>query len=409
MIREANHLHHPRYLGHQVAAPWPQAALVDLVAALLNQGMAIAEMGRCGVGAERAVSRWMTGLCGWGEEAGAVFTSGGSLGNLNALLAMRQARARSDVWQDGGHGFSVLVSEQAHYCIDRAARILGWGGEGAWSVPTDAEHRMRAPAAEGELRRARAQGREVLGVVASSCTTATGTYDPLPELAEFCEREGLWLHVDGAHGAGALVSPALRGRLEGIERADSLVWDAHKMLLVPALCTAVLFRDRRHRNSAFKQRADYLFGDGEADGLDPAEHTLECTKRMMALKLYAVLSALGPGRLQEHVEGCHGRARELWALVSEHPGLEAAHRPESNILCFRYRPARGGTPRAGLQPAIRAEVLRRGRHYIVQTRLRGEEWLRVTLMSPLTGRPHLEELVREVTEIGAFLEESRRA
>jgi L-2,4-diaminobutyrate decarboxylase len=182
---------------------------------------------------------------GWPETSGGVMTSGGSVGNLTALLAARQSRAGFDAWGAGGHGgppLAVLCSAQVHYSISRALRIMGWGDGGAIAVPVDERYRLRAGELATAAARAAADGRRVIAVVASAGSTATGAYDPLGEIADFCDGSGLWLHVDGAHGASAALSPRLRHLVAGIERADSVVWDAHKMMMMPALVTGVLFR-----------------------------------------------------------------------------------------------------------------------------------------------------------------------
>src|SRR5262249_41324946 len=132
--------------------------------------------------------------------------------------------------------------------------ILGWGEGGCELVVSDAAFRLRADDLEPALERARAGGRRVIGVVASACSTATGVFDPLPDVAAFAERHELWFHVDGAHGASAALSTKYRSLFAGIERVDSVVWDAHKMMLLPALVTAVVFRDGRRSYEAFAQR-----------------------------------------------------------------------------------------------------------------------------------------------------------
>jgi len=160
----------------------------------------------------------------------------------------------------------VLVSEEAHYSIDRAIRIMGWGRQGAVPVPADEQFRMRATALEDSYGAATRAGLKVIAVVANACSTATGTYDPLEEIADFCAARNLWFHVDGAHGAVAVLSNRYRSLMKGVERADSLVWDAHKMMLMPLLVSAVLFRDRAAGDRAFEQRASYLFDEAGPRG-----------------------------------------------------------------------------------------------------------------------------------------------
>ncbi|MCC7055258.1 MAG: hypothetical protein IT355_18440 [Gemmatimonadaceae bacterium] len=408
MLAGATRLHHAGFVGHQVAPPLPLAALCDLAADLLNNGQAVYEMGQGGTVMEMHVIRWMCDTIGLGDMAGGVLTSGGTLATLNALLAMRQAKAGWDVWTHGAVGGpipAVLVSEQAHYCADRAVRIMGWGADGLVKVPVDAQFRMRTDLLADGLASATASGRRVIGVIASACSTATGAFDPLGPIADFCAAHDLWMHVDGAHGAALALSPRHRHVLDGIARADSVVWDAHKMLLQPALVTAVLFRDQRHAAGAFAQDASYLLDAANDDAwFDLASRTFECTKRMMSFKLYATLAVYGPGLLAAYVTRVVDLAREFAALLRAQPDFELAVEPECNIVCFRHRPA-GFDGDAGaldaLQAELRRRVIRGGHFYPVQTRLRGSLWLRTTLMGPFTSIDDLQRLLHELRRAAA--------
>lgn len=391
VLQESNHLHHPRYLGHQVSAPLPAAALCDLVGSLLNNGTAVFEMGPVTSVLERRLVEWMAGLAGYGPGAGGFLTSGGSAGNLTALLAAREAKGA--VWEAGStEPFAVLVNEHAHYSLKRAAQVMGWGAGGAVPVATDAEFRMTRRGLEEAWQRA---GRRVLAVVANACSTATGTYDSLDMAADFCEEKGLWLHVDGAHGASVLLSRRRRHLLDGLERADSLVWDAHKMMRMPALVTAVLFRRAEDSYAAFSQRASYLLaGEAREEWFNLAHRTLECTKTMMALRLYATLRHHGVEVFEEHVDRTHDLALEFAEMLRAAPDFEVGHAPESNIVCFRH--LRPGVDADGLQARLRAAVLEEGSFYVVQTRLPRGLHLRCTLMSPSTTREDLEALMERL-------------
>ncbi len=395
VIASSNHLHHPRYVGHQVSAPLPVAALAELASAVLNNGMAVFEMGPAATAMERACLQWMARKLGLGDGAGGVLTSGGSVGNLTALLAARQGHAGSDPWTDGVHAgppLSILVGGDAHYSIARAAQIMGLGAAAVVPVALDARHRLDPAALPASLERARRGGRRPIAVVASTCSTATGAFDPLSPIADFCEAEALWLHVDAAHGGAAALSPHHAHLLAGIERADSIVWDAHKMLAQPALVTAVLFREARRSFETFAQRASYLFG--EANEWDIGQRTLECTKRMMSLELYATLACDGERVLAAHVERTFELGARLAALVSEAPDFELALAPDCNIVCFRHTPA--GVPDAdldALQSHARAEILRSGAFYLVETWLDGKRYLRTTIMNPLTDEADLRALL----------------
>ena len=411
MLADATQLHHAGFVGHQVAPPLPLAALCDLTADMLNNGMAVYEMGQPGTAMELHVIRWMCDTLGLGAKAGGVLTSGGTLATLTALLAMRQARAGWNVWTDGNANqpaAAVLVSEQAHYCADRAVRIMGWGANGLVKVPVDGRFRMRIDQLEPALMRARAAGRQVLGVVASACSTATGAFDELEPIADFCATHELWMHVDGAHGAALSVSAKHRDVLRGIDRADSVIWDAHKMLLQPALVTAVLFKDQRHSAGAFSQEASYLLDTAHDDAwFDLASRTFECTKRTMSFKLYATLAAYGPALLDAYVTRVVDLAASFAGLLREQPDFELAVEPQCNIVCFRYRPAARAMDDAScdaLQASVRRAVVLRGNFYPVQTRLHGALWLRTTLMGPFTTIDDLARLLQEIRTVASQMQ-----
>ncbi|MEJ7602982.1 MAG: aminotransferase class V-fold PLP-dependent enzyme [Kofleriaceae bacterium] len=385
----------PRCLGHQVPPPLPAAVLAEAMSAILNNGMAVAEMGPAAVPIELAMVDWMCSKLGLPTGAGGVMTSGGSLGNLTAMLAMRQARAGYDAWTEGAQGgppLAVIVSEDAHYSIARTVRIMGWGEGGAIAAAVDDRRRLTAHGVEHAL--ARAGDRKVIGLVAAAGSTATGAFDPLAELADVAEQHGLWLHVDAAHGGSVCVSPSQRDKLRGIDRADSIVWDAHKLLMMPALITGVLFRRESHAYAAFAQQASYLFAatTPEETWWDLGQRTLECTKRMMAIELWATVRAYGEAWFAEVVDRQHELACALAARVNAAPDFELALPPESNIVCYRHVPD-GATDLDALNRTLRQRVVEDGRFYIVGTQLPTGYHLRSTVMNPLTEPSDLDDLL----------------
>jgi L-2,4-diaminobutyrate decarboxylase len=348
----------------------------------------------------------MAAQLGMPADAGGFLTSGGSLGNLTALLAARQAHAGFDVWSGGDHAgppLAALCSSQAHYSLARAVRIMGWGDEGAVPVDVDARFRLDPAALPAAFDRAVARGRRPIAVIASAASTGTGAYDPLPAIADFCAARGLWLHVDGAHGASAALSRTHRHLVAGIERADSVTWDCHKMMAMPALITAVLFRDGRRSYEAFAQEASYLFLAAR-EWQNLGQRTLECTKRMMGVIVHAALHAHGVGAFRDYVDRCFALGAALAAHVEAAPDMELAVPPDGNIVCWRYRPARADPARLDeLQAEVRRRVLERGRFYILQTRLPAGLFLRSALMNPLTEDVDLVAMLEEVRAAGATI------
>lgn len=392
--------HHPRYVGHQVSAAIPRAALLGLVAQVLNNGMAAFEAGPAIVALERRIIEWMLSKAGFPETGGGVLTSGGSLGNLTALLA---ARKRVDPEGRAQLPPAILVSEQAHYSNERAAQIMGLGRDAVFPVATDARYRIDTTDLAAARRRAIESGRAPFAVVASAGATGTGSIDPLEDVADFAADHGLWMHVDGAHGASALLSKRYAPALRGIERADSLVWDAHKLMSMPALATAVLFRDGAAPYATFAQNAAYLFEERtEPPWFDIGLRTIECTKPLIALPLYGCLATLGTRVFEDAVDVLYDLARSFAERIASEPDFELACAPDSNIVCFRFRPPGSEAPEAqdALQRRVRDELRKAGAFYVVLTTLRGRVHLRVSLMNPRTTLGDLEALVAAIRDVG---------
>ncbi len=390
-------VHHPKYIGHQVSVAAPVAALADLVSTFSGNEACIYELGPAGTAVELAVIEWCLAQAEFPAGADGLITSGGTLGNLTALLAARGAVSPSTAWREGmaaAPRLAILASEHAHYCITRAAGILGLGESAVVPIPTDSACRIDPNGLAGAYRRTVREGRRVMAVVATAGVTATGAYDPLREIGEFCRERGLWFHVDGAHGASALASPRHRARLDGVDLADSLVWDFHKMLFMPALATAVLFRDGRRAHTVFEQDASYLYHAEAGDArYDLGHRTFETTKRVLALPLWLALQTYGVERVVAPLERTCAVAAWLAERLGREGDLEVPAAPESNIVCFRVRrPGLAGSALDAFQEAVRRRLARSGDYYLSQARLPGGVHLRATLMNPMTTEADLEGL-----------------
>jgi L-2,4-diaminobutyrate decarboxylase len=406
-LDHSTRMHHPAFLAHQVAVPDEASALADLIHGVSNNGMAIYEMGPAAVAVEMAVLDWMLALAGWprlrrpedqgcpGPFAGGVLTNGGSLANLTALLAAR-AHAAPETWEQGATGdLCVLAPPEAHYSIGRAVGIMGLGTSALVPVTADNRQVIRPDCLPAAARAARAGGRRIMALVAGACSTGPGLYDPLEEIAAFCHEEGIWLHVDGAHGASALLSPTLRSRLRGIDKADSLVWDAHKMLRTSALCAAVLVRDGARLEAAFRQDASYILHDSDRPGVDLITRTVECTKLPLGLKLYLNLLISGEDSLRSYVERQYAVTRRFHDIIAARPGFSCPFPPEANILCFRA-PGDDAT-----QLNLRRQLLEKGDFYLSSTEIDGTRYLRMTVMGPETGDAQIEGLLLAIEALGA--------
>jgi L-2,4-diaminobutyrate decarboxylase len=405
IIDNSIHIHHPHYVGHQVTSPLPAAALVQFCTTLLNNGAAIYEMGPVNMAMERNVIKRFGSLIGYAKGSDGIFTHGGTAGNLTAMLAARQVKTDYNIWEDGikeANRPGYMISEQAHYSVGRNVKIMGLGEESIVKVPVDRHFRMRTDHLEDIKYEAEKRGIKVISVIASSCSTATGSYDDLESIAGFCEKHKLWMHVDGAHGMGVLFSEKYKDRAKGIERADSVVIDFHKMLLVPALNTLVMFRNGERSFETFAQKASYLFQKSQKNvWYNSAIRTIECTKSALGIIAYTALKYYGGSYFRSYIDSRYDLAKEFSCMIKDDQQFELATDPESNIVCFRYVPERyAETSLNSINAAIRDTIIKEGSFYIVQTELDGKIWLRLTIINPVTSLDDLKALLKKVLEIG---------
>lgn len=410
MLDRGHNLHHPRYIGHQVPAPVPIAGLFDAVGAVTNQVMAIYEMGPWATAVERALVQRLGQQIGWPSDSFAgLVTHGGSLGNLTALLTARNV-VLEGAWESGVDFRDkkpvLVVQGDAHYSVARAAGVIGLGTKQVVRAALDERRKLDPQKLDEQLGTLMASGHRVVAVSACACATPIGAFDPLREVAAVCRRRGVWLHVDAAHGGAALFSRRYRHLLDGVDQADSVVWDAHKMMFMPALCAFVLYRDKRHRFETFRQEAPYLF-DPSAPGMaeyDSGMATLECTKRAAAYGLWGTWSLFGPQLFEDLVDVTFDLGRLFHEKLLTAEDFVPLHDPECNIVAFRHVPAAMTTAPPETLGAFQRELRRRliesGKFYIVQTNHGGIGALRVTIINPLTTSDDLDELLQSLRELG---------
>ena len=397
------HLHHPKYMGHQLSPPAPVSALADFLGAVLNNGMVGYEMGSVSTAMEKLVISTFTDALGYGSEGEGFLTSGGTLANLTALLSARKAIVSRDIWEEGSGGerLAVMVSAQAHYCIDRAARIMGLGAEGILPIEVNADFQMNTELLEETWQQARDKGLKVFSIIGSACNTSTGSYDSLEAIAEFARRKNIWFHVDGAHGAPVIFSEKYKHLVKGIRQADSVVIDCHKMLMTPTLTTALLYKESDQSYRTFQQDAHYLWQqEADPEWYNYGKRTFECTKLMMSLKFFTIMKVHGMEVLGDNVTALYDLARTFASLIHQRKQVELLMEPQSNIVCFRIADNDLTQQELNnLNARVRDQILHDGEFYIVQTTLKGTIYLRTTLMNPFTTADHLSALLDKIEEL----------
>lgn len=404
VLTDATRLMHPMCMGHQVSAPLPATIWTDALISAVNGSASVREMSPSANAIEHQVVRWLGDLAGYGPESGGTLTSGGTEATFTALLAAR-ARACPDAWEQGvGASPPVVVyGEQAHYAVTRAIAEMGLGLRSGISVPVR-QHRMDTTVLRETLDRLATEGRPVMAVVATAGSTSVGAFDDLEAIGAECARRGIWLHVDGAHGASALLSSRHRHRLAGLAHASSIAWDPHKMMLLPLSAGLLLVRNERDLDATFAQRAPYLFHAQESErGWDQGVRSFQCSRRTDVIKLWVALERYGADGIGHLYDRLCDLTVALFTRVTDHPDFEPLHAPESNILCFRYVGREAGADVDSFNFELRQAYNRSGEGWITTTVLDGQRALRTTIMNPHTSEEHLDRLLDGLSRTAARL------
>ena len=319
---------HPRYLSFIPCAPSDAASMFDLVVGASNIYAGSWLEGAGAVYAENLALRWIADLAALPAGAGGVFTPGGTIGNLSALVAARHtARERATA---GTRPNVVIATDGAHSSIKSAAEVMD--AELA-TVPKDAAGRMTG---ENLRRVVVEQGPEkVFAVVATAGTTNFGIIDDLASVAEVCQEFGLWFHVDGAYGGAGLAAPSIRHRYVGIELCDSFIVDPHKWLFAPYDCCALIYRDPALARAAHTQKAGYLDVLTEAPEWNPTDYSIGLTRRARGLPFWFSLTVNGTDAYTSAVEHTLNIARYAEEEVARRPYLELVRERDLTVVVFR--------------------------------------------------------------------------
>ncbi|HSL72906.1 MAG TPA: pyridoxal-dependent decarboxylase [Ilumatobacteraceae bacterium] len=387
---------HPRFLSFVPAAPTEASILFDLVVGASNVYAGSWLEGAGAIFAENEALAWIAGLAGLPAGAGGVFVSGGTAGNLSALVAARwRWRQRAGSANDRVRGLMV-ASAGAHSSVVQAARVMD---ADVVLVPGGARGEMRGDAVQTTIAGLEPADRErVFAVVATAGTTNVGVIDDLVGAADAAAALGAWFHVDGAYGGAALAAPSVRDRFVGIERADSFIVDPHKWLFAPFDSCALLYRDPTVARAAHTQHAEYLdvlhADDTRDEPWNASDFAHHLSRRARGLPLWFSLATYGTDAYVEAVETTLQVAVDAARLVDAHPLTELLMEPELSIVIFR---------RTGWGPddcqAWSDNELAAGRSFVVPTTWQGETVLRLCIVNPRTT-------VDDVAAILSSLEET---
>lgn len=344
---------------------------------------------------EKNLVNWMCSLAGYPHSSGGLFVSGGSIANLTALTAARDAKLTFNERTNA----VIYVSDQTHSSVAKGLHIIGFANSQIHTVATDEGFRMDVDALSSAVKQDIAEGKKPFAVVASAGTTNTGSVDPLNAIADICESYGMWMHVDGAYGASALLSETHSRELAGIERSDSLSWDAHKWMAQTYGCSVVLVRDRKTLVNSFDAHPEYL-KDAEAspNSIEFWDLGPELTRPARGLKLWITLQVLGSdemGRIFDH--GC-GMAEFAERTVRSLPGWEIVSTAKLGIVNFRYAPSdiSSEAERDAINHRAAAELTRSGFAQVFTTELHGHKVIRLCTINPRTTEEDIKETVKRL-------------
>jgi len=397
---------HPRFWAWYMGAGCLTGALADFLAAIDGSNLGGGDTGANQV--DHQVTDWLRQMMGFPEGASGTLVNGGSMANIVGLTAARNAMADVDLHHqsvaDIGAPLRFYASDQVHSCHMKAMNLLGVGGTALTRIATDDAFRMDLDALRAAIRTDRSQGVRPACVIATAGTTNTGSIDPLPEIADLCRDQGIWLHVDGCIGAMFSIAPSNRHLVAGIERADSLALDLHKGLQAPFDVGCALLRDQRLHRATFAENAEYL--QVATRGLAAAEflhdYGLETTRGFRALKVWMMLRHHGVETFGRILDRNIAQALHLTALIDAAPELELMAPTATSVVCFRHAPGvMGEADLRAHNTEIMLRIQETGIAVITDTTIRGRHCLRVAICNHRTKDEDIDLLVQEVLRIGA--------
>ena len=404
VVEMTNHVDHPRFFGYIPLANNFISVMADALASGHNIFNAVWLQGPGAAQIERLTVDWLRRIVGMPAGAGGTFVSGGSVANLSALAVARQVRLGGDM-----QGAVAYCSDQIHFASSRGLRVLGFEPQQLRKIPSDEDFRLSLPALQASVADDRAAGLKPFCVIGTAGTTNTGAIDPLEALADFCADEKLWLHVDGAYGAPAILCEEGKDALRGLARVDSLALDAHKWLFQPIECGIVLVRKRRWLADTFRESPEYL-KDATNDGeeLNLGYEGIQLTRQFRALKLWMSLKVFGLEAISAAVSAGFANARLAEAYLREAGCWEIVTPAQMAIVTFRYQPANGDESLANhITHDLVGSLLDDGYAFASGTQLRDKTVLRICANNPRTTPDDLRASIALMGRLARQLENAR--
>jgi len=394
---------HPRMFGYGQSPGTPLAALGDLLASTLNANLTVWRSAPAPVELERLTINWIRQILGFNAEAGGLFVSGGSMANLAAIAAARQAK-------DSSSGcLRMYASSETHFSIAKAAALLGIGRQNVRHVAVDEHFRIRVDDLVAQITADLEAGYFPFCVVANAGTVNTGAMDPLAEIREVANRFQLWMHVDGSYGALAVLAKSARELFAGIEQADSIALDPHKWLYLPVDVGCVIYRVPEIARAAFAHEAEYtrIIGEKADEAFAFWDYGPELSRRFRALKVWMLLKGVGLESLSEAIESNLACARYFESMVRASDDFEMIAPVELSIFCFRHVPMQLRSESLQAIDAFNERLLialqRDGSSYLSNATLGGRFALRGCVLNYRTTLRDMEILLDDLRRVARSL------
>ncbi len=393
------HWNHPGWFAYFPANNSPPSVLAEMLTATLGAQCMSWATSPAATEMEQVMMEWLRHMLCLPDGFTGVIQDTASTATLVALLCARERAS-------AGARRTVYTSTEAHSSVDKGVKLAGYGLDHLRRIPVDSRYAMRPDALDQAISADRAAGLTPACVVATVGTTSSTAIDPLPAIAEICRRHGVWLHVDAAYAGTAAIVPELRSLFEGVEHADSFVFNPHKWMLVNFDCSAYFVRDRDALLRTFQTTPEYLRTAQDAEVVNFRDWGIQLGRRFRALKLWFVIRSYGVEGLRAMVRKHVALARELAEEIEKAPAFELMAPVPFGLVCFRYRPSKLD-PHTRTVDDLNRELLRRvnatRRVHLTHTELGGRYVIRMAIGQRQTERVHVAEAWRLITQAASDL------
>ncbi|KAL0963340.1 hypothetical protein UPYG_G00304980 [Umbra pygmaea] len=409
---------HPRFFNQLYAGLDPYSLVGRFITEALNPSLYTYEVAPVFVLTEEVVLKKMVELLGWTEGGDGIFSPGGSVSNMYAVNVARFQRF-PEVKELGLSAMPRLVmftSQECHYSVAKAAAFLGIGTKNVYVIPSDKRGKMIPAELEKQVQKAKVEGALPFMVSATAGTTVLGAFDPLEDIADICERHSLWMHVDACWGGAALMSSKHKHLLQGIQRANSVAWNPHKMLMAGLQCCAFMVRDQTNiLQQCHSAKASYLFQQDKFYDVsyDTGDKSIQCSRKPDAFKFWLMWKALGTKGLEARVDRALAMARYLTEEIKKREGFRLVMEPEYTNVCFWYIPASLRSMSDGpefwgkvhaVAPLVKELMMKKG-SILVGYQPHGDKvnFFRQITISPQVSREDMDFLLDEIQSLGKDL------